>query len=154
MGKLRALARTAVVQVISERSSSSTFSSRHLKIFRTSRFKTRENRHRRCRLATRPVASEASDSALLWKLRYELLKFALRPRSGSGRANISQRTKRKREFGNILAMSGVDNEEQIVLAGGEIDLLDIDAQFLCKRFCGLTALGSVLDLANSLFGPV
>jgi hypothetical protein len=91
--------------------------------------------------------------ALLWKLRYELLKFALRPRSGSGRANISQRTKRKRKFGNVVAIS-VDNEEQIVLARGEIDLLDIDAQFLGKLFCGFTALGSVLDLANSLFCPV
>jgi hypothetical protein len=35
-----------------------------------------------------------------------------------------------------------------VLAGGEIDLLDIDAQFLGELFCGFTALGSVLDLAN------
>jgi hypothetical protein len=60
------------------------------------------------------------NSVLLWKLRYELLKFRLRPRSGGSGANNPQRTNRKREFSNVVATFGFNNEEQIVLAGGEV----------------------------------
>src|SRR5262249_2261614 len=45
-------------------------------------------------------------------------------------------------------------KEQIVFAGGQIDLLDLDSEFLGKLLCSLAPLGSVLDRTDSLMGPV
>jgi len=39
-------------------------------------------------------------------------------------------------------------------AGGEIDLLDFDPDFLGEGFRCFTALGRLSDIANALVGPV
>ena len=84
------------------------------------------------------------NSVVLWKLRYELLKFRLRPRPGGGGANVPQRTNCKREFCNVVAACSFNDEEQIVLTGREVDLLDIDAQFFASSFAAWLRLGASL----------
>jgi hypothetical protein len=41
-----------------------------------------------------------------------------------------------------------------VFTGGQIDLLNVDSEFLCKFLGGLAALGRILDRTDSLIGPV
>src|SRR5262249_32787097 len=61
---------------------------------------------------------------------------------------------REREFGDVISACRFDYKEQIAFAGGQINLFDLDTQFLSEFLCGLAPLRSVLDRANSLFGPV
>ena len=53
-----------------------------------SRFKTRRNRHREVPVSLYFRAVKPVNFVALWKLRYELLKFRLRPRPGGGGANV------------------------------------------------------------------
>src|SRR5512132_2857451 len=57
----------------------------------------------------------------------ELLEFGLGPGSRGAGANVPQRASREREFGDVVAARRFDNDEQIVFAGGEIDLFDLDS---------------------------
>jgi hypothetical protein len=67
---------------------------------------------------------------LLWKLGYQLLKFGLRPSAGSAGTHVSLRAEGECALGNVVPVRGIDNHEQIVIAGCEIDLLDFNPHFL------------------------
>src|SRR6476646_8465562 len=90
----------------------------------------------------------------LWKLGYQFLHFGLRPGSDRARTHVSLRTERKRELGDVVPVRSVDNDQEIVVAGGHIDLLDFNSHFLGQIASGLGALGSILDRADPLVRPV
>ena len=58
----------------------------------------------------------------LWQLRYELLKFGLRPNASGPGAHASLRAQRKREFGDVVAVGGIEDDQQIAVARRKIDL--------------------------------
>src|SRR5260370_39254607 len=81
----------------------------------------------------------------LWKLGDQLLKFGLRRGAGGAGTHVSLRAEREGELGDIVPDRGVDNDEEIIVAGRQIDFLDFNTQFLRELSRGLSALGSVLD---------
>ena len=81
------------------------------------------------------------------------MKFGFGPGSRGAGADVPQRASGEREFGDVVAAWRFDNEEQIVFTGGEIDLFDLDSQFLRHLLGGLAALGSFLDPTDSLIAP-
>jgi len=90
----------------------------------------------------------------LWQLRYELLKFGLRPNASGPGAHASLRAQRKREFGDVVAVGGIEDDQQIAVARRKIDLLDLNSHFLGQILSGFGSLGSILDRTDSLIGPV
>src|SRR5262249_47036749 len=82
------------------------------------------------------------------------MPFLLKPGSRSAGANVSQCAGRERELGDVLSTCRFDYKEQIVFAGGQVNLFYLDSQFLGEFLCGLAPLRSVLDRVDSLFGPV
>src|SRR5499427_646532 len=93
-------------------------------------------------------------SPILWQLRYELLKFGLRPNASGPGAHASLRAKRKREFGDVVAVGGIEDDQQIAVARRKIDLLDLNSHFLGQILSGFGSLGSILDRTDSLVSPV
>jgi hypothetical protein len=77
------------------------------------------------------------------------VKFGLRPSSGRAGTHVSLRTEREREFGDVVPVRGIDNHKEIVIAGRQIDLLDLNFHFLGEFPSSFGALGSVLDRADS-----
>jgi hypothetical protein len=107
-----------------------------------------------CQPCKQRAGGPVRNPKLLRKLGYQLGPFGLGPSSGGAGAHVSERTERKREFGDMVPERRFGDDKDIVLAGGEINLLDLDPDFLGEFFCRFAALGSVLDVANSLVGPV
>src|SRR6516164_8989354 len=93
-------------------------------------------------------------SPILWQLRYELLKFGLRPNASGPGAHASLRAQRKREFRDVVAVGGIEDDQQIAVARRKIDLLDLNSHFLGQILSGFGSLGSILDRTDSLIGPV
>src|ERR1700674_714563 len=93
-------------------------------------------------------------SALLGQFSDELLKFSLRPSTGGTRAHVALRTERQREFGDVVPIGRIEDDNEVAVTGREIDLLDLNAHFLGKIACGLSALGGLLDRTDSLVGPI
>src|ERR1700730_2844910 len=92
-------------------------------------------------------------SELLWQLGYQLLKLGLRPSAGGAGAHVSLRAEGECEFGDVVPVGGIDNDQEIVVAGSQIDLLDVNSQLLCKLASRLRPLGSLLDQTDSLLSP-
>src|SRR5260370_38141902 len=90
----------------------------------------------------------------LRKLGHQLGPFGLGPSSGGAGAHVSQRTECKREFGDMVTERRFGDDKDVMLARGEINLLDLDSDFLGEFSRRFAVLGSVLDGANSLVGPV
>src|SRR5262249_39748139 len=90
----------------------------------------------------------------LWQLRYELLKFGLRPNASGAGAHASMRAQRQREFGDVVAVGGIEDDQEIAIARRQIDLLDLDSHFLGQILSGFGSLGSILDRTDSLVGPI
>jgi len=90
----------------------------------------------------------------LRKFGYQLGPFGFRPSAGGGGAHVSQRRDRKREFGDVVAERRFGKQQNVMRAGGEIDLLDFDPDFLGEGLRRFTALGGLSDIANPLVGPV
>jgi hypothetical protein len=82
------------------------------------------------------------------------MELGLRPSSRGAGADVAEGAGCERTFGYIIAAWRLGDDEQIVLAGGEINLLDLDSYFLRKLLGGLASLGSILDSADSLICPV
>jgi hypothetical protein len=93
-------------------------------------------------------------SKRLRKLGYQLGPFWLGPGARGVGAHVSQRTDRKREFGDIVSLRRFGDDEDVVLARREINLLDVDADFFGERSRRFGATGSLLDRTNSLVGLV
>src|SRR5262245_14659722 len=92
-------------------------------------------------------------SARSRQLGYQLLELGLRPGASGAGAHVSLRAQRERVFRHVVAVGSVDDDEEIVVAGGEIDLLDLDPQLLGEFAGCLRPLGSVLDRTDALVGP-
>src|SRR5215831_9950257 len=90
----------------------------------------------------------------LRQLGYQLLKFGLRPNAGSAGPHAPLRAERECEFRRVVAVRSIDDDQEIALAGREVDLLDLNSHFLGQVLSGFGALGSILDRADSLVGPV
>src|SRR5713101_6676033 len=90
---------------------------------------------------------------LLWQLGNQLPKFGLGPGPRGAGAHVALRAERHREFGHVVPVRSVDNDNEIVLSGRQIDFLDLDSHFFCELAGGLSALGSVLDGTDALIGP-
>src|SRR5262249_4417019 len=82
------------------------------------------------------------------------MKFGLRPNAGSGGPHVPLRAERECEFRRVVAVRSIDDDQEIALAGREVDLLDLNSHFLGQVLSGFGALGSILDRADSLVGPV
>src|SRR5262249_25945253 len=93
-------------------------------------------------------------SRYLWQLRYELLKFGLRPNASGAGAHAPLRAQRQREFGDVVAVGGIEDDQEIAITRRKIDLLDLNSHFLGQILSGFGALGSILDRTDSLVGPV
>src|SRR5215813_8386593 len=93
-------------------------------------------------------------SRYLWQLRYELLKFGLRPNASGAGAHAPLRAQRKREFGDVVAVGRIEDDQQIAVARRKIDLLDLNSHFLGQILSGFGSLGSILDRTDTLVGPV
>src|SRR5262245_21636697 len=87
------------------------------------------------------------------QLGYQLLELGLRPGAGGAGPDVSLRAEGERVFRHVVAVGRVDDDEEIVVAGGEIDLLDLDPQLLGELAGGLRPLGSLLDRTDALVGP-
>src|SRR5262245_4643810 len=108
-----------------------------------------------CRTSHLPIRrnKKADRLARLRQLGYQLLELRLRPGAGGTGAHVALRTERERVFRHVVAVGSIDDDEQIVVAGGEIDLLDLDPQLLSELAGRLRSLGSVLDRTDALVGP-
>src|SRR5262249_153152 len=84
----------------------------------------------------------------------ELVEFLLGPCSRRACANIAEGAGHHRECGDVVAARRFNNGKQIVRAGREIELLDLDPELLGEVLGGLAPLGSILDGSDSLLGPV
>src|SRR5262245_47898042 len=93
-------------------------------------------------------------SELLWKLGDQLLKFGLRPRAGGAGTHVSLRAEGECELRNIIAVGSIQNDEDVIGARGDVDLLDLEAQFPRQLLGGVRPLGSVLHRTDALVGPV
>src|SRR5262244_390323 len=82
------------------------------------------------------------------------MKFGLRPNAGSAGPHASFRAERECEFRRVVAVRSIDDDQEIALAGREVDLLDLNSHFLGQILSGFGALGSILDRTDSLVGPV
>src|SRR5262249_62303845 len=91
--------------------------------------------------------------ARLRQLRYQLVKFGLRPNAGSAGPHVSLRAEREREFRGVVAVGGIDDDQEIAVAGRKVDLLDLNSHFLGQVLSGSGALGSILERSSSLLGP-
>jgi hypothetical protein len=54
---------------------------------------------------------------LLWEFGNQFEKFGLRPSPDGSGAHVSQRADREREFSNVVPIWGIDNENEVVVAG-------------------------------------
>src|SRR5262245_29416531 len=108
-----------------------------------------------CRTSHPPIRRNKKDEPLarLRQLGYQLLELRLRPGAGGAGPHVALRAERERVFRHVVAVGSIDNDQQIVVAGGEIDLLDLDPQLLGELAGGLRPLGSVLDRTDALVGP-
>jgi hypothetical protein len=79
---------------------------------------------------TRNTIQPARLPSSLWKLGYQLQEFGLRPSTDSTGPHVSERAQRKSKFRDVVSVGCIDDDEQIAVAGREIDFLDFDAHFL------------------------
>jgi hypothetical protein len=66
--------------------------------------------------------------------------------------HVALTAERQRELGDVVAVRRFDDDQEVGVAGGEVDLLDIDADFLGELARRLRALGGILDPADALIG--
>src|SRR6478672_3302949 len=117
------------------------------------RFTARYARQRRGEAGGRsPPSSDLTRP--LRQLRYQLLEVGLRPNASGAGTHVSLRADRKREFGDVVAVGRVENDQEIAVARGQIHLFDVNSDFLREFLRGFGALGGLLDRTDSLLGPV
>ena len=83
-------------------------------------------------------------TARLGKLGYELLKFGLRPSSGGSSAHVAQCSEGECKLGNVIPIGSIYNDNEVVVAGREIDLLDSTPTFLASSLEASALLGASL----------
>src|SRR5215475_1514909 len=88
-------------------------------------------------------------SELLWKLGDQFLKFGLRPRAGGAGTHVSLRAEGECELRNIIAVGGIQNDEDVIGARGDVDFLDLEAKFPRQLLGGVRPLGSVLHRTDA-----
>src|SRR5262249_46255336 len=99
------------------------------------------------------AGSSDHDAEPSGQLGNQLLKLGLGPRSGGAASHVPQRAERERKLGDVVPIGGIDDEQEITVAGSQIDLLDVDSDFLGELPGGLAAFGSILHGADALVGP-
>src|SRR6516225_3868157 len=90
----------------------------------------------------------------LRQLGNHLVVLGFRPGPHRSRADIAERADLHAELGDIIAAGRLHDADKIELAVGQVGLLDVDAELLGRFLCSGGALGCVLDVTDSLFGPV
>jgi GNAT superfamily N-acetyltransferase len=113
---------------------------------------------RRWRLRDRHLALREIDAAMtrgpLRQLGHHLAQLGLGPGARRPGANVSVGADPERKLRDAVVVRCVDDRNEIVLAGREIDLLDHDADLLGEGMRVAHAFRPVLDGADALFGPV
>src|SRR5215831_8417582 len=94
------------------------------------------------------------NASLLRQLRYQLMEFGLRPNAEGAGAHASMRGEREREFGGVIAVRSIQDDQEIAVARCQIDVLDLYPDLLGQLLGGFGALGRFLDGTDSLIGPV
>src|SRR5262249_60513720 len=54
----------------------------------------------------------------------------------------------------VVAVGGIEDDQEIAIARRKIDLLDLDSHLLGQILSGFGSLGSILDRTDSLVGPI
>ena len=80
----------------------------------------------------RPTRGEPSG-----QLGNQLEIFGLAPGSGGARPHVAPRAEGEHEFSDVVPVRGIHDDDKIALAGGQINLLDLDPQFLREIARGL-----------------
>jgi hypothetical protein len=83
-----------------------------------------------------------------------LLKFRFGETSGGRGAHISLRGDRERKLCDHLPVRRLGNDQNVVFAGGDIDILDFAAQVLERGAGRFQPVGRILDVLDSLVGPL
>src|SRR4029453_16220242 len=99
------------------------------------------------------IASLADIIKTLGKIGYQFDHFLFGPGAARTGAHVSQGTERKRELCDVVAVRSLQEDEQVPVAGGEINVLDGYAGFLRDFARLLGAFGNVLYGADALIGP-
>jgi hypothetical protein len=64
------------------------------------------------------------------------------------------RADRERKLSNVIAIWGLDNKQEIIVARSQIDILDFNSEFLGELFGCFVPFGRILDLVDPLLGPI
>src|SRR5262249_38977420 len=68
------------------------------------------------------------------------MEFGLRPNAEGAGAHASVRGEREREFGGIIAVGSIEDDQEIAVARGKIDVLDLHPDLLGQLLGGFGAL--------------
>src|SRR5262245_34690965 len=93
------------------------------------------------------------NASLLRQLRYQLMEFGLRPNAEGAGAHASMRGEREREFGGVIAVRSIQDDQEIAVTRCQIDFLDLHPDLLGQLLGGFATLGRLLDGTDSLLGP-
>jgi len=74
----------------------------------------------------------------------DLHEFRLGPGAAGAGMNIAERSKRQREFSDVVAVRRFDEDHEIAVAGGEIQLLDSMPIFLASSRAAWVRFGASL----------
>src|SRR5215469_3683190 len=103
----------------------------------------------RASTASSPIRSES-----LRQFGNELGVFGFGPSPHGTGADVAHRADRHAELGDVVAAHRFDDADEIGVAVCQIGLLDLDPHLLGNFACGGGALGRVLDVTDTLFGPI
>jgi hypothetical protein len=90
----------------------------------------------------------------LRKLGYQLYIFGFRPSSARARPNVSSRAECEYEFGDVVRIRGINDGNEIGVAGCQIKRLVFDPKFFTQIPAILSALARLLNRADSLICPI
>ena len=107
----------------------------------------------RSRFVLRCARDTRGRPELLRQLGNQLVHLGLGPGVDGAASHTALRSEHHCKLGDVIPIRSIDDRNDIVLAGGEVDFLDLDSYLLGKLTRGLSALGSSLDVANALLGP-
>jgi len=72
------------------------------------------------------------------------MEFGLRPNAEGAGAHASMRGEREREFGGVIAVRSIQDDQEIAVARCQIDVLDLHPDLLGQLLGGFGALGRSL----------
>src|ERR1700687_5590870 len=91
-----------------------------------------------------PLPQGERDVIALRQLGHQLHEFLRRPGAGGTGVHVALHAERHRELDHVVAVRRLDHDDEIGVAGGHIDLLDLDAHFFARSRAACARLGASL----------